>query len=109
MAQLEAMRLSAGAREALVDYPNLLRELVEAALNRFPDAEISEHLQASLYRRVEERNWYRSRQLKTRVSTLTLAVPMDRDEGMPKSELFERFQRSEKARVGTLMELYLEG
>src|SRR5690606_33933901 len=43
-----------------------------------------------------------------RVGTLTLAVPMDR-EGTFKSELFERYQRSEKALVGTLMEMYLEG
>src|SRR5690606_10797998 len=34
--------------------------------------------------------------------------PMDRD-GTFKSELFERYQRSEKALVGTLMEMYLEG
>lgn len=112
MAQLEDMRLPAAAREARVDDPNFIRELVEAALNRFLDAEITEHLQAGPYERAEERkgyrNGYRSRQLKTRVGTLTLAVPMDR-EGSFKSELFERYQRSEKALVGTLMEMYLEG
>ena len=85
---------------------------MEAALNRFLDAEISEHLQAGPYERSEGRagyrNGYRPRQLKTRVGTLTLAVPMDR-EGTFKSELFERYQRSEKALVGTLMEMYLEG
>ena len=112
MAQVEDMRLPAGAREALVDDPEFLRELVEAALNRFLDAEITEHLQAKPYERSEGRagyrNGYRSRQLKTRVGTLTLAVPMDR-EGTFKSELFERYQRSEKALVGTLMEMYLEG
>ena len=37
MAQLEDMRLPAGVREALVDDPNFLRQLVEAALNRFLD------------------------------------------------------------------------
>jgi transposase-like protein len=47
MAQLEDMRLPAGAREALVNDPDFLRQLVEAALNRFLDAEITEHLQAS--------------------------------------------------------------
>jgi transposase-like protein len=112
MAQLEDMRLPAAAREALVNDPNFLRQLVEAALNRFLDAEITEHLQASPYERSEGRtgyrNGYRPRQLKTRVGTLTLAVPMDR-EGTFKTELFERYQRSEKALVGTLMEMYLEG
>ena len=112
MAHLEGMRLPVVAREALVDDPSFLRELVEAVLNRFLDAEITEHLQAGPYERSEGRagyrNGYRSRQFKTRVGTLTLAVPMDR-EGTFKSELFERYQRSEKALVGTLMEMYLEG
>ena len=112
MAQLEDMRLPAAAREALVSDPNFLREIVEAALNRFLDAEITEHLQAGPYERREGRtgyrNGYRARQLNTRVGTITLAVPMDRD-GTFKTELFERYQRSEKALVGTLMEMYLEG
>lgn len=112
MAQLEDMRLPAAAREALVDDPNFLRQLVEAALNRFLDAEMVEHLQAGPYERsgarTGYRNGYRGRQLKTRVGTLTLSVPMDRD-GTFRSELFDRYQRSEKALVGTLMEMYLEG
>jgi len=112
MAQFEDMRLPAGAREALVNDPTFLRQLVEAALNRFLDAEITEHLQADPYERSDARtgyrNGYRSRQLNTRVGTLTLFVPMDRD-GTFKTELFDRYQRSEKALVGTLMEMYLEG
>jgi putative transposase len=112
MAQLEDMRLPAGAREALVNDPDFLRQLVEAALNRFLDAEISEHLQAGPYERSDARTGYRNgygaRQLKTRVGTISLAVPMDRD-GTFRSELFDRYQRSEKALVGTLMEMYLEG
>ena len=112
MAQLEDMRLPAGAREALVNDPDFLRQLVEAALNRFLDAEITEHLQAGPYERsdarTDYRNGYRARHLKTRVGTLSLSVPMDRD-GTFRSELFDRYQRSEKALVGTLMEMYLEG
>ena len=54
------------------------------------------------------RNGYLARQLNTHIGTITLAVPMDRD-GTFKTELFERYQRSEKALVGTLMEMYLEG
>jgi putative transposase len=112
MAQLEDMRLPAAAREALVNDPTFLRQLVEAALNRFLDAEIAEHLQAGPYERSEARtgyrNGFRARQLNTRVGTLTLAVPMDRD-GSFRTELFDRYQRSEKALVGTLMEMYLEG
>ncbi|HEX7002267.1 MAG TPA: transposase [Trueperaceae bacterium] len=73
MAHLEDMRLPVVAREALVDEPSFLRELVEVVLNRFLDAEITEHLQAGPYERSEGRagyrNGYRSRQLKTRVGT----------------------------------------
>ena len=112
MAQLEDMRLPVAAREALVDDPNFLRQLVEAALNRFLDAEISEHPQAGPYERSDARtgyrNGYRPRQLKTRVGTLSLSVPMDR-EGTFRTELFDRYQRSEKALVGGLMEMVLEG
>ena len=108
MAQFEDMRLPARAREALVDDPSFLREMVEATLNRLLDTEITEHVQAGPYERSEARtgyrNGYRSRQLKTRVGTLTLAVPTDR-EGSFRTELFERYQRSAKALVAGLMEL----
>ena len=50
MAQFEDMRLPAGAREALVDDPSFLREMVEATLNRLLDTEITEHLQARCVR-----------------------------------------------------------
>ena len=40
MARIEGMRLPAGLREALVDDPNFLRELVQVTLDRFLDAEI---------------------------------------------------------------------
>ena len=49
------MRLPVGVRKALVDDPTALRQLVEAALNRFLDAEIGEHLQAYPCGRSERR------------------------------------------------------
>jgi len=48
------------------------------------------------------------RQLKTRVGTLTLQVPQDRD-GTFSTQLFARYQRNEKALVLALMEMYVEG
>jgi hypothetical protein len=41
MAQLEEVRLPTGARDALVNDPDFLPQIVEAALNRFLDAEIT--------------------------------------------------------------------
>jgi len=45
--------------------------------------------------------------LKTRVGELELMVPKDRD-GQFQTELFERYQRSEKAFVLALMQMYVE-
>lgn len=74
--------------------------------------EISEHLRAGPYERTDERkghrNGFKPRQSKTRVGTIELRIPQDR-EGTFKTEIFERYQRSEKALVAGLMEMYLEG
>ena len=69
-------------------------------------------LVASRYERTPQRqgyrNGYKPRQLQTRVGTLELLVPQDRD-GSFSTELFGRYQRSEQALVLTLMEMYLQG
>ena len=112
MAQNEDTRLTALRDEALIDDPQFLREVVRVALQRFLEAEMTEHLNAAPHERTEgrrgHRNGFKPRQLKTRVGTLQLAVPQDR-EGAFSSELFNRYQRTEKALVTTLMEMYLEG
>jgi putative transposase len=46
--------------------------------------------------------------LRTRVGTLNLAVPQDR-EGTFSTRLFSRYQRNEKALVLALMQMYIEG
>ena len=48
------------------------------------------------------------RSLITRVGTLELRVPQDRA-GRFSTELFERYQRSEKALVSALAEMYVQG
>jgi len=112
MTQLKDRALSARVREALIDQPDFFRDIIQVALQRLLEEEITLHLNADPHERTEERrgyrNGYRSRQLKTRVGTLSLLVPMDR-EGTFKTELFDRYQRSEKALVLSLMEMYLEG
>ncbi len=112
MTQLKDSALSARLREALVDQPDFLRDTVQSTLQRLLEEEIALHLNADSFERTEERrgyrNGYRPRQLKTRVGTLHLLIPMDR-EGTFKTEFFDRYQRSEKALVLSLMEMYLEG
>jgi len=89
-----------------------LRELVEWVLQELLELEFTEFLRAEPYERSEERrgyrNGHRSRELYTRVGTLTLRIPRDR-EGQFSTEIFERYQRSEKALVLALQEIYLQG
>ena len=60
----------------------------------------------------ETRTSYRSghyrRGLVTRVGPIELRVPQDR-QGRFRPELFERYQRSEKALVAALAEMYIQG
>lgn len=70
-----------------------LAPLLEAIVNQVLDAQVSEHLGAERYERTDERQGYRkgykSRQLTTRVGTLTVRVPQVR-EGSFSTELFAR-------------------
>ena len=58
--------------------------------------------------RVGYRSDYYSRGLVTRIGKLELRVPRDR-EGRFSTELFDRYQRSEKALVSALAEMYAQG
>lgn len=52
------------------------------------------------------RNGYKPRQLNTRVGKLFLSLPQDRD-GTFSTELFERYQRSERALIHCLQEMVI--
>jgi putative transposase len=97
---------------ALLDDPGFLRGIVEGVLQLLLEAEITEHLGAAPYQRTESRkghrNGYKPRRLKTRVDTLELLVPQDR-EGIFSTSLFARYQRNEKALTLALMEMYFVG
>src|SRR3954467_2452047 len=86
----------------------LLREIVQQVL----EAEMEEALQAGKSERSENRLGYRAgyyhRTLITRVGKLELRVPQDR-QGRFRTEVFERCQRSEKALVGAMAEMYVQG
>ena len=77
-----------------------LRTAVQTLVQEALEAEMTEAIGASKGERTEERLSYRSgyygRSLITRVGTLELRVPQDRA-GRFSTELFERYQRSEKA------------
>jgi putative transposase len=100
------------AQAVLTDDPDFLRDLVEQVIQEMLEVEMSAQLGAAPYERTEtrsgQRNGYKPRQLQTRVGTLTLLVPHDRA-GTFSTQLFARYQRTEKALVLALMEMYLHG
>jgi putative transposase len=91
---------------------DFLRSLVEEVLQQILEAEMDEALGAQKGERTPNRLGYRSgyypRTLITRVGKLELRVPQDR-QGRFRTEIFERYQRSEKALVGALAEMYVQG
>src|ERR1700693_2944443 len=91
---------------------DFLRELIRTTLQEVLEAEMTEALGAAKSERTMGRNGYRSgyygRSLITRVGKLELRVPQDRS-GQFSTELFERYQRSERALVAALAEMYVQG
>jgi putative transposase len=91
---------------------DLIRGIVQIAVQEFLEAEMNECLGAAKSERTEDRLGFRSghypRKLITRAGTLELRVPQDRD-GRFSTEIFSRYQRSEKALVAALIEMYVQG
>ena len=100
------------AQEVLLDDPAFLREIVQRVVQQVLEAEMTEHIGAAPYERGEgrtgHRNGHKPRALRTRVGTLNLLVPQDR-EGTFSTRLFARYQRNEKALCLALMQMYVEG
>ncbi len=107
---------STAARFALKDLAagdqEFMRHLVRAVMQQVLEAEMTDALSAEPGERTEARLGYRAghypRTLITRVGKLELRVPRDRD-GRFSTELFDRYQRSEKALVSALAEMYVQG
>ena len=99
-------------KELLERDQDFLRSAVESLVHAALEAEMTEAVGAAKSERTERRLGYRSgyyeRSLVTRVGTLELRVPQDRA-GRFSTELFERYQRSEKALVAALAEMYVQG
>jgi transposase-like protein len=99
-------------KELLQRDEDFLRTALQALAQAALEAEMTDTIGAAKGERTETRLTYRSgyysRSLITRVGTLELRVPQDRD-GRFSTELFQRYQRSEKALVGTLAEMYVQG
>jgi putative transposase len=112
MAQVKRTAQGIDWKEALESDGDVLKTLVQQVIEQVLEAEMDEALGAGKSERVEGRlgyrSGYRSRTLITRVGKLELRVPQDR-EGRFSTQLFERYQRSEKALVSALAEMYVQG
>ncbi len=112
MTRTEGKTASGAVKDILLSNPDGLRDVIRAVMQEVLEAEMDEALGASKGERTPERLGYRSgyygRTLVTRVGKLELRVPQDRA-GRFSTELFERYQRSERALVATLAEMYVQG
>jgi putative transposase len=104
--------LKAEVKQILAEDQDLWKALMTATLQQTLEAEMDEALAAEKSERTEHRLGYRSgyygRGLITRIGKIELRVPQDR-QGRFRTEVFERYQRSEKALVMAMMEMYLQG
>jgi transposase-like protein len=103
---------SSPVKELLSADREFLKPLIQTALQEVLEAEMNDALCAEKGERTQARLGYRSgyysRFLITRIGKLELRVPQDR-QGRFSTELFERYQRSEKALVAALAEMYVQG
>ena len=108
----KAQRGREGLKELLSGDKELMKTAVREALEDVLEAEMEEALGAVKGERTGERLGYRSgyytRGLITRIGKIELRVPQDR-QGRFRTEVFERYQRSEKALVSALAQMYVQG
>jgi putative transposase len=99
-------------KTVLMEQKDFLQPVVQEAVQAILEVEMEECLQAGKHERSEERLGYRSgyyrRRLITRVGTMVLRVPQDRA-GHFSTQVFEQYQRSEKALVAALAQMYVQG
>jgi putative transposase len=99
-------------KSVLTQQKDFLVPVVQEAVQTILEMEMEECLQAGRHERTDQRLGYRSgyyrRRLITRVGTIVLRVPQDRA-GHFSTQVFEQYQRSEKALVAALAQMYVQG
>ena len=94
------------------DREDAFRTLLQENLNSVLKAESQEQLQAAPYERsdsrTDSRNGFRTRDLRTRIGTITLNVPRHRNQPFH-TMVFENYSRSEAALVTTMAEMVVSG
>src|SRR5262252_9014038 len=112
MARPKIKRKGLNWKELLGEEKEFFKNAIQEVVQEVLEAEMEETVGARKGERTAERSGYRSgyysRGLTTRVGKLELRVPQDRA-GRFSTEIFERYQRSEKALVASLAEMYVQG
>lgn len=89
-------------------FKELLREVLQEVLEQEMTGAIGAEKGERSSGRLGYRSGYYDRALVTRVGKLELRIPQDR-QGHFSTQIFERYQRSEKALVSALAEMYIQG
>jgi transposase-like protein len=112
MARAKIKRKGVDWKELLREERDFLKAAIQDIVQEVLEAEMDEAVGARKSERTADRTSYRSgyysRGLVTRVGKLEMEVPQDR-KGHFSTEVFERYQRSEKALVSSLAEMYVQG
>jgi putative transposase len=112
MARKQYTGVRAELKALLAEDGDFLRPMMQRLLQELLESEMDETVGAGRYERTDMRTGYRSghypRTLYMRVGPIELRVPQDR-EGRFSTEIFDRYQRSEKALVAAIGEMYVQG
>ncbi len=89
---------------------DIAKKILTKVFNELMEKERDEYLDNQAYQRdpnrITYRNGYYYRDYTTKIGTITLRVPRRRD-GKFLAEVFERYQRNEKALLTTMLEMYV--
>lgn len=91
---------------------DLSKTILTTVFNQLMEEQRTQYIQANEYERSDERisqrNGFYEREWTTRIGTLSLAVPRTRD-GKFSPDIFDRYQRNEKALLTSMLEMYVSG
>ena len=118
MAKIKRNAKSASSQAAMQESEGLfvtsdaLKEMVQTAVQHVLESQVENYLGAQPYQRTEQRKGHRNgskpRTMKTRLGQIDFTVPQVREGGF-RPTLFERYQRTEKALLMTLQEMFVKG
>lgn len=112
MAEMKHIKQTELWQETFLKQKSFMLQAMQTIMQDALKREFDNFIVAQEYERTSERKGLRNgtyeRNLTTRIGTITLKVCRDRD-GEFQTELFDRYQRSEKALVLSIIEMYLQG